>query len=100
MYIDFKELGVKGVQLELLIQELMLLEGLDVHWEGIGPDNGKNLVVTEKVNGILDLYKNRWVVQCKHTAHGGRSFGNGEKLNIVDTCDMINAGGYLLVCTT
>jgi len=51
MYIDFKELDADGIHLELLVQELMLLEGLDVHWEGVGPDNKKDLAVLERVNG-------------------------------------------------
>lgn len=100
MYIDFKELDKNGVHFELLVQELMQMEGLDVHWEGVGQDNGKDLVVSENVNGILGSYSHKWVVQCKHNAHSGSALSNSETLNIRDTCDMVGADGYLLVCTT
>lgn len=100
MYINFKELPMSGFALEFLVEEILRLEGLDVHWEGAGNDNGKDLIVTEEIGGMLGRYKHKWVVQCKHTAHSGKALGTTENLNIVDTCHMVNADGYLLVCTT
>lgn len=97
--INFKELDKSGVEFEQLIRELLISEGFEVHWTGVGPDGDKDLVVIESGNGGLSNLQKKWVVQCKHKAHGGRSVGKNE-LSIVSTCNAINADGFLLACST
>ncbi|WP_432405705.1 restriction endonuclease [Wukongibacter sp. M2B1] len=97
--LNFKELGRDGVKFEKLIRELLLSEGLEVHWTGVGPDGDKDLIVIESYDGLLSTIKRKWVVQCKHNAHSGKSVSKGD-LNIMETCLAVDATGYLLVCST
>lgn len=97
--LDFKELREDGVEFEQLIRELLLAEGLDVHWTGVGPDGAKDLTVVESYEGILGSIKKKWVVQCKHNAHSGKSVSK-DNLSIMETCLAVNADGFLLACST
>lgn len=97
--IDFKELREDGVDFEQLIRELLLAEGLEVHWTGVGPDGDKDLIVIETYKGRLGSIKRKWVVQCKHNAHSGKSVSKDD-LNIMETCLAVDADGFLLACST
>ncbi|WHH58832.1 restriction endonuclease [Petroclostridium sp. X23] len=97
--LDFKEMRDDGVEFEQLIRELLLAEGLDVHWTGVGPDGDKDLIAIESYEGILGSIKRKWVVQCKHNAHSGKSVSKDD-LNIMETCLAVDADGYLLACST
>lgn len=97
--IDFKELREDGVDFEQLIRELLLAEGLEVHWTGVGPDGDKDLIVIETYEGRLGSIKRKWVVQCKHNAHSGKSVSKDD-LNIMETCLAVDADGFLLACST
>jgi hypothetical protein len=73
--LNFKELPVDGVAFEQLIRELLLRSEFEVHWTGVGPDGGRDLVVTEKAAGQLAPFQRKWLVSCKHHAHSGTSVG-------------------------
>ncbi|MDD9267864.1 restriction endonuclease [Paenibacillus sp. GCM10023248] len=98
--LNFKELAKDGNDLERLTREVFHREGFEVHWTGKGPDGGRDLIVIEKVQGPLSKFERKWLVQCKHNAHSGRSIGKEEANSLITDCERISADGYLLVCTT
>lgn len=98
--LDFKELPSDGVRFEQLIREMLIRSGFEVHWTGVGPDGGRDLVATERAAGMLAPFSRKWLVSCKHKAHGGGSVGLPEVVDIVDACGAVDAEGYLLACST
>lgn len=98
--IDFKELPEDGIKFEQLIRELLVREGFETHWTGVGQDGGRDLVVTEKLKGELSEYERKWLISCKHTANSGKSLGREQAGNITEDCKAIGAEGYILVCST
>lgn len=100
IYIDFSELASDGVAFEMLCRELLIKHNFKVHWTGVGPDSGRDLIIVEEVDGILSCFKRTWLVSCKHYANSGKSVGISDVTNIVDDCKAANADGYLLICST
>jgi hypothetical protein len=98
--LDFKELPTDGIAFEQLIRELLIRSGFEVHWTGVGPDGGRDLVVTEKVSGQLAPFQRKWLVSCKHHAHSENSVGLDDIRDIVDACAAVDAEGFLLACST
>ena len=98
--IDFKELPTDGVKFEQLIREILVREGFDTHWTGVGPDGGRDLVIIEKFAGPLSTYNRKWLISCKHFAHSGNSVGREQAGSIVEDTKAIGAEGYILVCST
>ncbi|MBE1529573.1 hypothetical protein GGC65_004029 [Sphingopyxis sp. OAS728] len=98
--LDFKELPSDGVRFEQLIREMLIRSGFEVHWTGVGPDGGRDLVATERATGMLASFSRKWLVSCKHKAHGGGSVGLPDVIDIVDACGAVDAEGYLLACST
>lgn len=98
--LDFKELPSDGIKFEQLIRELCIRSEFEVHWTGVGPDGGRDLVVTEKVAGPLAPFERKWLVSCKHLAHSGNSVGLDDVRDVTDACRAVNAAGFLLVCST
>lgn len=98
--IDFTELPEDGIKFEQLIRELLVLEGFETHWTGVGQDGGRDLVITEKLSGELSVYERKWLVSCKHTANSGKSLGREQAGSISEDCRAIGAEGYILVCST
>jgi len=98
--IDFKELPQDGIKFEQLIRELVVRSGFEVHWTGVGPDGGRDLVITERAKGALAPFERKWLVSCKHNAHSGKSVGLPEITDISDSCAAVGANGFLLACST
>lgn len=100
--IDFTELPADGVKFEQLIREILVRSDFDVHWTGVGPDGGRDLVLIERADGPLAPFSRNWLVSCKHYATGNRcrSVGVDDVANIVDSCAAVDAQGYLLACST
>lgn len=98
--IDFSELPSDGIKFEQLVRELLIRSGFEVHWTGVGPDAGRDLVVTEKSDGSLAPFERKWLVSCKHNANSGKSVGLNDVTDIVDACEAVNARGFLLACST
>ena len=67
--LNFKELPSDGIKFEQLIRELFMRSEFEVHWTGVGPNGGRDLVLTEKVAGPLAPFERKWLVSCKHFAH-------------------------------
>lgn len=98
--IDYTELPDDGILFEQLVRDLFLREGYDAHWTGVGADGGRDLLVTEILEGPISKYERKWLVSCKHKAHSTKSVGRDEVPNIVDDCRAVNADGFILACTT
>jgi hypothetical protein len=98
--INFRELPEDGVAFEQLIREICIRLDLHPQWSGKGPDQGRDIIITETIDGPIARFERRWLVQCKHNAHSGKSVGRDDVGNIVDDCMQVGAEGYLLACTT
>ena len=98
--IDFRELSADGVKFEQLVRELLIRSRFEVHWTGVGPDGGRDLVLIEKSEGNPAPFKRKWLVSCKHNAHSGKSVGLDDIVGFTDACEAIGAEGFLLVCST
>ena len=98
--LNFKELDKDGIKFELLIREILFTKGIDVHWSGIGPDGGRDLLCVEKTVSPFGNSNRRWLVQCKHFAHSQRSVGIGDLDSISDSVIQHQADGYVLACST
>lgn len=98
--IDFKELPEDGTAFEQFIREMCLIYDLHPQWTGKGPDQGRDILINEKARGPIGDFARRWLVQCKHFAHSGKSVGRDDVGSIIDDCRQVGAEGYLLVCST
>lgn len=98
--LDFKELDQDGQDFELLIRELIFHNGFTVYWSGKGADGGRDLVCIEKRGSFFEPDERRWLIQCKHNAHSGKSVGIKDLDEIADSCAQHNCQAYLLACST
>jgi hypothetical protein len=98
--IDFRELPPDGIKFEQLIRELLIKSEFEVHWTGVGPDGGRDLIFIEKSEGRLAPFQRKWLVSCKHNAHLGRSVGIDDIVDFSGACEAVGAEGFLLVCST
>lgn len=64
-----------------------------------GPDGGRDLVVVERLRGELQTVEFRWLVSCKHFAHGakgkGRSVGVGDEGDLLDRLEASRCSGFI-----
>ncbi|MNB99404.1 hypothetical protein D3C75_466830 [compost metagenome] len=42
--LDFSELPRNGVLFEQLLREILVREGFEVHWTGVGIDGGRDII--------------------------------------------------------
>lgn len=98
--INFSELPEDGVKFEQLIRELFVSEGYETHWTGVGPDQGRDLIVLEKMKGPMSEYTRKWLIECKHYARSNNSVGLHNINSIVSACEAVGAEGFLLACST
>jgi len=103
--IDFKELPQDGTNFEQLIRELTLREGYIPHWTGVGSDGGRDLIIEESVEGLMQPPLSRkWLVSCKHNAHAnqgnGKSVGLADINGLIDAFNSCGADGIILACST
>lgn len=89
-----------GTLFEQLVREMLLRSGFEVHWTGVGPDGGRDLVATEAVSGPLRPFNRKWLVSCKHKAHSGASVVMADIPSLIDDCAAVGAEGFLLACST
>jgi hypothetical protein len=60
-----------------------------------GPDGGKDILITETLNGKVGQYKFRWLVSCKHNAVSNISVSETEEYNILERVAGFNADGFI-----
>ena len=100
--IDFRELAskVRGEKFEWLIRSLAKNLGLSPVWSGRGPDQGKDLILTEYLQGAVSRVKITWLVSCKDFTGTSVSEKNLPQPGIKDKLEQHNADGFLLATTT
>lgn len=98
--LDFKELSMAGTEFELLVREILFAKGLDAAWSGVGPDGGRDLICIERSDSIFGTSAKRWLIQCKHFAHSGRSVGLADVTGIIEACAQHGADGYVVATST
>ncbi len=101
MVIDFTEIREGGDEWEAFTRDFLVTLGFAVEMPpGRGADAGRDLLVVEHLPGALNNYPFRWVVSCKHRAHGGRSVGESEEQNILERVQAVGADGFIGVYST
>ena len=88
--IDFKEIAQannpNGKQdlFEMFARELLEAMGFKIiRGPTRGPDDRKDMIVSEKRPGTLGTTEVKFLVSCKHLAHSGKSVGNAEEPDII-----------------
>src|SRR5271166_1871110 len=104
--LDFKEIptaqaGVERDRFELFAREFLVQEGfLVVGGPDRGPDSGRDLIVEEKRTGPGGDTTVRWLVSCKHRAHGGSSVTLGDEANLRDRIEIHECAGFIAFYST
>ncbi|MCR9234346.1 MAG: HsdR family type I site-specific deoxyribonuclease [bacterium] len=60
-----------------------------------GPDDGRDLVISETRTGIGGATTVRWLVSCKHQAHSGKAVGVDVEQDITDRLVTHNCQGFI-----
>lgn len=103
---DFKEIasgqaGAGRDQFEMFAREFLVQEGFKIIvGPDRGPDNGRDLIVEEIRSGPGGETLVRWLVSCKHKAHGGGSVTSADETNIRDRLDTHRCAGFLAFYST
>lgn len=63
-------------------------------------DGGRDLICVERRQSYFVDDEKRWLIQCKHNAHSGKSVGVNDIDDIVASCVQHSCTGYVLVCST
>ena len=102
MSIDFKRLSKDGEDFELLCRDLLESFGAKIiSAPSRGPDQKKDLIVElESKDNIGTCESVRYLVQCKHKAHSGKSVYETELGDFRSACLSHNVQGYFLITTT
>lgn len=104
--LDFRELSIErggsppGEDFEGLVRELGRLLALNPEWSGRGADQGRDLIFTERLRGVLGSEEMRWLVSCKDFAKSGRAVAENDVGGVLDKLAQHNAQGFLLATTT
>ena len=99
--LDFREIpspqsGLDRDQFELFAREFLIQEGFTiVEGPDRGPDGGRDIVAEETRSGPGGNSTLRWLVSCKHKAHGGGSVTPIEEANIRDRLETHNCTGFI-----
>ena len=81
---------------ELFAREFF--EKLKLHVEDgpdVGPDGGRDIIVTETRTGILGSTAIRWLVSCKHYAVSSKAIGDKIEYNISDRVHQHSCDAFL-----
>jgi|GEM_PF-2653064 len=82
---------------ELFARAFLEHAGYDIIEEpGRGQDGGKDLVVIEKRSGLSGSTNIRWLVSCKHFAHGKKkAVGVDDEISILDRVKAKKCDGFM-----
>ncbi|PJE47056.1 MAG: restriction endonuclease [Sediminibacterium sp.] len=93
--LDFKEI-VRPEDWELFARDFLQQLGFFIESSpDRGPDGGKDLLITETIEGKVGQYQFRWLVSCKHNAVSNISVSETEEYNILERVAGFNADGYI-----
>ena len=99
--IDFSEIPHGGDIWELFARDLLKQLGFFIETTpDRGPDRGKDMLVTEQLQGNLSKYRFRWLVSCKHFAKSGKAVSEKDEPNVVERLRSFEADGFLGVYST
>lgn len=105
--IDFKEIPKANVangkqdSFELFAREFLHAIGLSIAEDpDRGQDGGRDIIVTEKLTGILEDSEVRWLVSCKHKIHSGASVNVKDEEDISDRVKAHHCDGFIAVYST
>ncbi|MFR4062227.1 MAG: restriction endonuclease [Mediterraneibacter faecis] len=105
--INFKEIPQankadgKQDSFELFAREFLHAIGLIINEDpDRGQDGGRDLIVIEKLSGILGDSEIRWLVSCKHKVHSGSSVGVNDEEDISDRVQVNNCDGFIAFYST
>lgn len=100
--IDFKEIPSanhgNGLQdtFELFARDFFQAIGFHiVHNPDRGPDGGKDLIISEIHDSITGKHETKWLVSCKHYAHGGNAVGVDDELGVPDRIKEHECDGFI-----
>jgi len=93
--VDFREIG-SGELWELFARDFLELFGFFIESSpDRGADEGRDLIVVEEVKGILNKYRFRWLVSCKHFAVSGRAVTENDERNLLERMESFSADGFI-----
>lgn len=105
--IDFKEIPKANIasgeqdSFELFAKEFFKSLGFKIDSSpDRGADDGKDLIIIEKVIGGLSESEKRWLVSCKHYAHSGHSISSEIESNISDRVSQHKCDGFIAFYST
>lgn len=99
--LNFKEIplptaGSERDQFEMFARDFLQLRGFKViTGPDRGADGGRDLIVEETRTGITGESKIRWLVSCKHKAHGGGSVTPDDERDIHDRVRTHSCHGFM-----
>jgi hypothetical protein len=60
-----------------------------------GPDQGKDILISEQLTGRVGNYRMRWLVSCKHLAASKRAVSEKDEPNIRERLESFEADGFI-----
>lgn len=102
--IDFSEIEAWEAFEDLAadyFREIRYIEGnslseVKVEPSGLGPDGGRDILLTFRIDDSIAPFERKWVVQCKF--YDKLSKSHLDKINIPTLIEEYGANGYLLIC--
>lgn len=100
--VDFTEISHSTDDWELFTRDLLKAMGLYIETPpSRGADLGKDLLVTETIEGKVSNLSVRWLVSCKHFAKSRKSVNeNDDERNILERVRGFQADGFIGVYST
>jgi hypothetical protein len=95
--IDFTEIPSDQSEIwELFARDFLIERGFFIESPpDRGPDQKKDILVTERVRGRLGKYEMKWLVSCKHFAGRGAAVKESDEPNIRERLEHFEAEGFL-----
>lgn len=98
--IDFKEIE-SGEDWELFTRDFFQGEGFYIEsTPDRGPDGGKDILISETIQGKIGRYKFTWLVSCKHKATSKRAVSENDEQNILERIAGFKADGFIGMYST
>lgn len=93
--IDYAEIGDDGTW-ELFARDYLAELGFVVDVPpGRGPDQGRDLLISEQLTGRLRTEKFTWLVSCKYYTKSEKAVGTGDEVSITDRLVHHKADGFI-----
>lgn len=94
--IDFSEIDIDGEIWEFFARDFLQELGFFIEsTPDRGPDGGKDLLISEELQGNLNQYRFKWLVSCKHFAKSNKSVSEKDEINIQERIDSFKADGFI-----